>query len=216
VALSADDAPVFDWFDMDYPGLGPQRGFRSILQAHQRVSGRSMHLTSFAIASPEARAALDRQCLHGQDWMRHDWWPEAASSDLIAIENHSWDHNHSAIARSAQRDNVRGTFRNIETLAEAEAEIRQASDWLDALCPQGPRRSLFAYPYGEFNDYLAGEYLPHHQTEHRLRAAFTVEAKPISRGDSPWLLGRYVAGFHWRDPGRLESLLREALGLAPA
>lgn len=214
VALTSDDAPAFDWHDLDYPGLGVQRSFRSLLEDYTQVTGQPAHLTCFAIASPDARATLDRECLQGLDWMRHDWWPEAAASQCMAIENHSWDHNHSSVARSAQRDNLRGTFRNIETWAEADAEIRQASDWLDALCPQGPRRSLFAYPYGEYNGFLTDEYLPQYCAEHRLRAAFTVEAKPISRGDSPWTLGRYVAGFHWRAPEQLGQLLREALGPA--
>jgi len=216
VALSSDDAPVFDWHDLDYPGLGLQHSFRRILHDHQHSTGRAVHMTCFAIASPQARTALDRECLQGRDWMRDDWWPEAAASELMAIENHSWDHNHTAVARSAQRDNLRGTFRNIETLAEADAEILQAADWLDAHCPKGPRRSLFAYPYGEFNDYLSLDYLPGQQSRHRVRAAFTVEPRPIGRGDSPWLLGRFVAGFHWREPTQLEGLLRESLGLPPA
>ncbi len=214
VVLTSDDAPVFDWHDLDYAGLGVQRGFRGVLQEHARNTGQQVHLTCFAIASPEARIQLDRTCLQGRDWMRDDWWPEAAASHCMAIENHSWDHNHDAVAQTAQRDNARGTFRNIETWAEADAEIRAASDWLDVHCPQGPRRSLFAYPYGEYNDFLSQDYLPRCTSEHRLRAAFTAEAKPICRGESPWTLGRFVAGFHWRAPEQLELLMREALGPA--
>ncbi len=213
VALSCDDAPVFDWFDIDYPGLGLQRGFRGVLQDFRSETGTDAHLTCFAIASPEARAQLDARCLKGLGWMRDDWWPMAAADPHFAIENHSWDHNHDQVDRTAQRDNRRGSFASIETWAEADAEIRQASDWLDAHCPHGPRRSLFAYPYGEWNDYLLQEYLPGHTAEHRLRAAFTTEPKPVSPGDSPWRLGRYVAGHHWRAPEQLEALLREALGI---
>jgi peptidoglycan/xylan/chitin deacetylase (PgdA/CDA1 family) len=212
VVLTCDDAPVFDWEDIDYPGQGVQRSFRSLLLEHQRRSGTQAHLTCFAIASPLAREQLDQRCLRGLGWMRDDWWPQAAAEGLLAIENHSWDHNHEQVDCSAQRENRRGSFRHIETWAEADAEIRQAADWLDAHCPAGPRRSLFAYPYGETSDYLVQEYLPRHAAEHRVRAAFTTEPRPISRGDGPWTLGRYVAGFHWREPSQLELLLREALG----
>ena len=130
---------------------------------------------------------------------------------MIAIESHSWDHNHHTLARSAQREQRKGSFKPIDSHADADAEIRQASDWLDVHCPTR-RTSLFAYPYGESNDYLVREYLPHYMHEHRLRAAFAVDAQPIEAGSNRWLLPRYVCGQHWDSPAALERLLLDASG----
>ena len=90
--------------------------------------------------------------------------------------------------------------------ADADAEIRQANDWLDAHCPTR-RTSLFAYPYGESNDYLVEDYLPRHEPEHRLRAAFTTEPRVIDGSESVWCLPRFTCGHHWRSPDALAAIL---------
>jgi hypothetical protein len=107
---------------------------------------------------------------------------------------------------TAQREQSKGTFRSIDTHADADAEIRYASDWLDAHC-RAPRPGLFAFPYGETNEYLLREYLPKHVGEHRLRAAFGTDPKPVERGSDRWNLPRYVSGHHWGSPGALANLL---------
>ena len=129
---------------------------------------------------------------------------------MISGESHSWDHNHDTLARTAQRDGIKGTFRNIDTHAEADAELRQASDWLDARCTTR-KTSLLAWPYGEWSDYLVSEYLPRHADQHRLHAAFGTDPRPLAPGDDQWTLGRYVCGHHWKSPGELERMLRDAL-----
>ncbi len=133
------------------------------------------------------------------------------SENLIAIESHSWDHNHHTLPHTVQRDQRNGTFKSIDTYLDADAEIRQASDWLDLHCPER-RTSLFAYPYGETNDYLIKDYLPQHMREHRLRAAFATGAQPIERGSDRWQLPRYVCGQHWKTPDGLEHILQEIRG----
>ena len=206
VALSFDDGSWFDWHDMDHPTYGRQRGFAGVLRDFADETGAPVHATSFVIVSPTARETLDRTCLAGRGWWGDDWWPQAAREGLLAIENHSWDHNHHTLTQTAQREQRKGTFRTIDTWAEADAEIRQASDWLDLHCaPQ--RSSLFAFPYGESNDYLIGDYLPRHVTEHRLRAAFGTEPRPIEADSPRWLLPRYVCGRHWRSVEEFEHLL---------
>src|SRR5690606_31225585 len=105
-------------------------------------TGSLVHATSFVIVSPAARAELDRTCLVGRGWWDDDWWDDAQREGLLAIESHSWDHNHHTLPVTAQREQRKGTFRSIDTHADADAEIRQASDWLDArLDPH--RASLF-------------------------------------------------------------------------
>jgi hypothetical protein len=210
VAFSADDGSWFDWHDLDHPSCGPQLSFRRVLEEFKRESQRPAHLTSFVIVSPEARAELDRTCLVGRGWWGDDWWPQATAGNLIAVESHSWDHNHDTLAQTAQRDGIKGNFHAIETWAEADAELRQASDWLDAHCP-ARRTSLLAWPYGQSSEYLVREYLPQYRAQHRLDAAFGCEPRPIAADDDPWTYGRYVCGHDWKSPRDLERLLRDAL-----
>lgn len=212
VALSFDDGSWFDWHDLEHPTLGVQRSFANVLRDARAVHpARRLHATSFVIASPAARAQLDRSCLAGQGWWGDEWWDAALASGLLAIESHSWDHQHETLAATAS-GLPGGTFANLHDEAAADAEIRQASDWLDARLPQR-RTRLFAYPYGEYSDYLVHEYLPRQQAAHRLEAAFTTEPAPIAPGSDRWRLPRYVCGPHWNSPEALRVLLRDALGL---
>ncbi|MFT3792822.1 MAG: polysaccharide deacetylase family protein [Rudaea sp.] len=209
VALTCDDGSYFDWFDMEHPHYGAQRGFAGILRDFTATAGMRAQMTSFVIVSPQARAVLDVTCMAGRDWWRDGWWREAAREGVIAIENHSWDHNHPTLPYTAQREQNKGTFKNVDSHVDADAEIRAAADWLDAhLAPC--RSTLFAYPYGEWNDYLVREYLPRYVHEHRLRAAFTGEPHPVEANVDRWLLPRYVCGNHWKTPSELEGLLRDA------
>ena len=207
VALSFDDGSWFDWHDLEHPSWGPQRGFAGILRDFAAETGAAVHATSFVIVSPEARAILDRTCMVGRGWWGDEWWPTAQREGLIAIESHSWDHNHDTLPATVQHAQRKGTFRTIDCWADADAELRQAADWLDArLAPH--RASLFAYPYGETSDYLVREYLPRHAHEHRLRAAFGTAPAPVEATADRWHLPRYVCGAHWNDPAGLERLLR--------
>lgn len=211
VSFSADDGSWFDWHDLEHPSCGPQPSFRRLVADFRREQGVAAHLTSFVIVSPEARAQLDRTCLIGRGWWGDAWWPEATAGDLVAVESHSWDHNHDTLGRTAQRDGIKGNFHAIATWEEADVELRQASDWLDAHCP-ARRTSLLAWPYGQWSDYLVREYLPRHRAQHRLVAAFGTDPRPVEAGGDCWTYGRYVCGHDWKSPGDLERLLREGLG----
>jgi hypothetical protein len=208
VAISFDDGSWFDWHDLDHPACGRQRAFAGILRDFKAATGATAHATSFVIVSPQAREILDRTCLIGRRWWTDDWWPEAEREGLIAIESHSWDHNHHTLPETAQRDQRKGTFRAIDQFVDADAEIRAANDWLDAHC-RTPRAGLFAYPYGETNDYLLRDYLPNCVAEHRLRAAFGTEAHPAEMSSHRWNLPRYVCGRDWKSPGAFARLIDE-------
>ncbi len=210
VAISFDDGSWFDWHDLDHPAHGWQRGMARILRDFSAQAAAPAHATSFVIVSPAARATLDQTCMIGRGWWDDEWWRAAIDQGSLAIESHSWDHNHATLPQTAQREQRKGTFTSIETYADADAQIRQASDWLDAHC--ATRTSLFAYPYGESNDYLVREYLPDFQHEHRLRAAFATAAQPVERGANRWLLPRLVCGQHWTSSEGFADLLREMRG----
>jgi peptidoglycan/xylan/chitin deacetylase (PgdA/CDA1 family) len=212
VAISCDDGSWFDWHDLMHPSWGLQPSLRNVLREFRAETGRRVSMTSFVIASPEARTELDRSCLIGSGWWGDEWWPLAAA-DGIDVQSHSWDHNHDSLAATALRGAAKGRFDVIVRWHEADAELRQASDYIDSRCGAGHCR-LLAYPYGETSDYLADEYLPRHREQHRLNAAFTTEPKPLASGDDRWRLGRYVCGQHWRSTDQLRALLSGELGRA--
>jgi len=210
VALTCDDGSDFDYYDLDHPTHGPQRSLFNSLGDFIADSGAQAHLTCFVIASPTAREHLDRNCLAGRGWMSDGWWRPALESGRIAIENHSWDHNHAAVELPGIFGMERGSFFPVTTRARADAEIAIAANAIDAAI--APRRtSLFCYPYGQSTDYLREDYFPRYQTTHRMRAAMGDGAQPVTEHSERWNLPRYVCGWHWKSPEELEAILREAL-----
>lgn len=113
VGLSFDDGPHWDWYDFQYAGAPFLKGMRRILceagESTLRINRPHPTAVSFVIASAEARHQLDVSCIAGRNDYTDDWWREAASGDVIAIGNHSWDHTHSALDKVAQRDQRKGT-----------------------------------------------------------------------------------------------------------
>ncbi len=209
VALSFDDGSHWDWYDIHHHRHGRQRSLAGILRDFRAETGRpDVHATAFVIASPQARQTLDRTCLLNRGWWTDEWWPQAKWAG-IAIENHSWDHNHDTLETTAQRHGRKGEFFSIETYEECDIEVRQAADYIDSrIAPDTCR--LFAYPYGHYSEYLAEEYFPSFMNQHRQLAAFTTIDRPVTNADSRWCLPRYVCGWHWHSPMELEALLYDS------
>ena len=216
VGISFDDGPRFDCDDFIHPEFGAQRGFLNILRDFRDEVGAaaqpSLHATSFVIASPQARGAMERapECGYPDrpDWLGEDWWSVAADSGLMAIGNHSWDHVHHAVERIAAVTPDRDDFRRVDNYTDADREIRAASDYINARV--GGRCSLFAYPFGHVNEFLAEEYLPLRGYEHGLTAAFGTGGREVAAGDSVWNIPRMVCGEHWTSLAELRELLRGA------
>jgi len=209
VGLSFDDGPVFDVEDFVHPRFGPQRSFANILRDFSARTGREACATSFVIASPEARLAMERAPDCGypdrRGWLGEHWWRSAAQAPTIAIGNHSWDHVHHAPAHLAVPLAARDNFALVDDYVAADAEIRRAADYINARV-EG-RCRLFAFPFGHTNAFLVNEYLPEHTREHGMAAAFGVGNAPITGKTSVWNIPRVVCGEHWRSPGELEALL---------
>lgn len=209
VGLSFDDGSDFDRHDLPHPSWGVQRGMANILAdfraRHGAAAQPHLNATCFAIVSPEARRKLDTSCMVGCGWWNDDWWPEAQATGLMDIGNHSWDHNHSML--DATVGGPAGSFQ-VTSLEQARTEIAQASRYLQQRLGRDGG-VLFAYPYGDVTEFLAEEYLPKHQHEHSVLAAFTTTPAPITASTSVWRIPRFVFGLHWKRPGELEALLNE-------
>lgn len=209
VALTCDDGPDFDFHDLPHPSAGAQRSMINILRdfrARHRREQPGLHLTSFVIASPSAREALDRSCMIGRGWWNDDWWPLAVASGLMGIGNHSWDHNHDALPYPALDGIDRGTFQTIAEPRQAQYQIDQAATYLRQQAPN-PATALFAYPYGKVVDFLLREYLPRNAGRLGLRAALADDAVPLTRGCNPWQIPRFVFGRDWKSPDELRRVL---------
>jgi peptidoglycan/xylan/chitin deacetylase (PgdA/CDA1 family) len=207
VAFTCDDGGDFDFHDLPHPTAGTQRSVLNLLRDFRgRHPGIRPHVTSFVIVSPDARRELDRTCMIGRGWWNDAWWPEAAASGLMDIANHSWDHNHETLPERFSHGVARGTFRTIDTRALADAQIARACEFLRAHAPN-PGDALFAYPYGEWNDYLAGEYFPRFANALGITAAFSDAAGYLAPDSPRWALPRFVFGRDWKSPAGLEAIL---------
>jgi peptidoglycan/xylan/chitin deacetylase (PgdA/CDA1 family) len=142
----------------------------------------------------------------GKDWWGDQWWLDAVASGLVDVECHSWDHVHPELDQVAQQNQDKGDFSAVDNFADADIQFRRAGDYIGQIL-NGRRPDLFAYPYGSASHYVVSEYLPKHQAEHGFRAAFTTQARAVSKTDNVWLLPRYVFGHDWKSPRGLEELL---------
>ena len=215
VAISFDDGTNFDFEDLPHPSAGLQRSMLNIMRdfaiAHPGAQA-TMHATTFVIASSAARDTMDRTCILGRGWMSDSWWQPAVASGLFHIANHSWDHCHDSLPRIAQRDQLKGTFAGVDTLADANAQIKVAAETIARIAPN-PGVELFAFPYGVANPYLLEEYLPQQVKiggGQFVRAAFSTEPAPVTRESNRWWIPRYVCGHHWKSTDDLKTILRDA------
>ena len=203
VVLTCDDGSWFDYHDIEHPHFGQQRSFFNIIKDHKEETNSSVHISSFVIASHEGRDELDKTCLAGLGWWKDDWWENAQASGLMGIENHSWDHNHVTFHRDFSRDN---SFREVNDKDSCDYQLRHSQAYLNQ--SKGLNAQYFAYPYGNYSQYLKSEYLPQYAAELKLKAAFTTEPKHVTLGSDVWAMPRYVCGEHWQRPEQLEAILK--------
>lgn len=219
VAITFDDGSIFDFVDRDHPTCGPQDSAASILHrsksSNRTLRGARPCASTFVIASPSARDELDRKDYFGGGYWPDNWWASAVAGEILGVESHSWDHNHPSLAMSVQRDNVRGTFCNIETVGEAEAEIDQSISYISRQAGIGPK--FFAYPWGEANDFLSKEYLPKRGRQLGLRAAFTGGGSCsgfVTEASNRWFVPRFICQCDWKSTADLEELLEALSSMA--
>jgi peptidoglycan/xylan/chitin deacetylase (PgdA/CDA1 family) len=210
VAITFDDGPVFDVQDFEDRKYGHQRGFANIMEDFRsRHPGAQpgLQATSFVIASPDARAAMEIECGFQDQghWLTDSWWHTARGESLLRVGNHSWDHVHPAVHATATQSDVRGNFAVVDSYPDARAEISAARQYIENVA--GVSCQYFAYPFGHTNQYLATNYLPGFQAEHGAVAAFTTDGRRVRGDESIWTIPRVVCGYHWRSPAELRNLL---------
>lgn len=209
VAISFDDGTDLDYVDFYHADYGYLKSFKNLLLEKKGLGwdGAAPVGTSFVIASPEARVELDRTCIAGRDQWRDDWWREAAQQGPLEIANHSWDHTHPSLDRLAVDEAHRGKFHTIGDFETADAEILQAERYIR---DKTGRLSapLFAFPYGESNDFLVNEYFP--ARRRWFSAAFTTGGEPVSKDCNRWQIPRFVCGEHWNSPEGLADILNDS------
>jgi len=202
----------FDYLDLPHPTAGTQRSVLNTLRdfaAEHPGKQERLNITSFVVASPQAREVLDSTCMVGKGWWTDKWWQAAIDSGLMHIANHSWDHNHETLPDSLSPGVDRGTFLVIDTKELADREIRQAADYLRTHAPN-PGTALFAYPYGQSNAYLADEYFPCYGGELGIEAALTDRPAFLAPGCDRWAIPRFLCGRDWNSPKQLQAILDEA------
>jgi hypothetical protein len=213
VALTCDDGTALDHDNLVHPTAGPQVSIFNRLRAFRARHGAGvqpdLHMTSFVIASPRARQAIDTKAILGQDWMRDDWWAAASASGLMAIENHSWDHNHPNCDWPGIDGMPRGHFGAVDNAVRAAYEIELAADYIDARVP-GTRTRQFCYPFGHVPPYVRDEWLPTHADRLGIDGAWADGARPVEPTSHRFELPRYICGWHWKSPAELDRLLADA------
>ncbi len=202
VVLTCDDGSWFDYYDIDHPHFGPQRSFFNIIKDYSHTTGDQVHLSSFVIVSPDGRIVLDQTCLAGNGWWTDDWWQEAQKSGLMSIENHSWDHNHIAFHQNVNHDQ---SFKTVDNQKQCDYQLRQSQTYLNKHMVLSS--CYFAYPYGNFSDYLKNQYLPEQARDLGLEAAFTTEARAVTKDCQLWAMPRFVCGEAWHTSDEFERIL---------
>lgn len=209
VALTCDDGTELDFRPVDYPGFGPQPGFLPCLvrvAAEPDNPHPDLEMTCFVIADPNARAIMDRECLHDLGWMGEGWWHPADATGLMSIQCHSWDHNHPRLRDEGPDGMARGDFFAVDSEARAVFEVDQAVGYINRrVRPDSVR--YFGYPFGHAPEFLVRDYFPRHGQRLGLWAAFGTQGQPVTADSDVWNLPRYVCGWHWKSPGDLEALL---------
>lgn len=210
VAFSCDDGTKLDWADYQHPVFGDQRSFANIMRDHcerHSISSKGT-ITSFVIASPEARHLIDEGCYEGLQLSTEDWWLEAATEGLMLIENHSWDHAHQMVGMKLISPDCPGEFRTVNNEILAEAQILQAHNYINSVCKDaGHSSTLFAYPYGHTNPFLTNEFLPEQGEKAGIVGAFCTAGEFVSEDTDRFSIPRLVCGQHWRFPDEFESIL---------
>ena len=210
-AITFDDGVLHDFVDFYHPDQGLLKSFARILSdaAEAHLQGwEAVPVTSFVIASPEARAILDVECIAGRNQWHDDWWQEAIDHHNFDIGNHSWNHTHPTLSEVQKEPETAGNFFCIDSPERAKQQVLDAERYLEMKLGES-RSRLFAYPYGHVPDYLRDEFFP--AQEERFKAAIATGGDYFCQLSSRWAIPRFVCGEDWKTPSDFEAILLDAV-----
>lgn len=205
VGITFDDGMMYDYHSGALENGNDIKSFNTILRESQDIIAQATpgpRGVSFVIASPECRAVLGGPEQHFND----TWWQACAAEGVIGLANHSWDHVHEAMDNVRQQDNRKGSFFEIKSFEDAEAQIAEANAFIMERTG-GRSLSVFGYPFGHVPDYLRDEYFPTHARRIGLSAAFSTAGTAVCETSNVWDIPRYVCGEHWKTPEDFSNLL---------
>lgn len=210
-AITFDDGVLHDFADFYHPDQGLLKSFARILSdaAEAHLPGwASVPATSFVIASPDARALLDVECIAGRDQWHDHWWQEAIDDYHFDIGNHSWNHTHPCLPEVQAVEGLAGNFHAIDRLDRAQEQILQAEAYLSQKLGDA-RSRLFAYPYGHVSQYLRDEFFPQHADQ--FKAAIATGGAYFCQDSPRWAIPRFVCGEDWNTPEAFTAILSTAV-----
>ena len=141
--------------------------------------------------------------------MNDRWWSGAIDSGFMSIANHSWDHLHPGLTHVVHSRQAKGDFTQVDNQADADGQILAATRYINERTG-GRAAPFFAYPFGQYNRFLMKEYFPNGSNGAGIRAAFTVDGRPLHPNEDLWALPRYSCGYNWKSPADLLTLLDSA------
>lgn len=204
IGISCDDGKRYDYHPEPVLGKSMYSVLREFRRRH-RWRQRQAALSCFVIADAAARLQIG---LGDPDLLGADWWPAAAATGFMVIENHGLDHVHSRVEVGPGRAPYRNDFSLVDTLAEADRQIALAARIIDHRVGRDACR-LFAYPFGHTSAYLVEQYFPDHGERHGMLAALTTAPEPVTRSTNRWLVPRYVVNHDLKSSADLLSVLRD-------
>ena len=212
VCISCDDGKRYDYFDCRREDGSVIKSFRRLLfesKSSLPNAYRGARATAFVICSEEARRELSVAFNESYERWTDSWWLSSAREGILGIANHSWDHLHDALEAVRQEKNKKGSFFEIQTLSDADAQIADAQATLKALTA-GQNEAIFGYPYGHVSTYLRDEYFPEFGAGMGLTGAFSTGGDFASLSSNVWDIPRFVCGFHWKSAADFNHLLDAA------
>lgn len=208
VCISFDDGKAYDYIDGERPDGSIIKSFARILRECSETLPTLLPGTraaSFVIGSAEARSMIWND---SPQLTSDDWWLECADEGTLGLANHSWDHVHENVETVYQQNNIKGSFHEIRTFEDAEAQIAKTQDLLNEKL-QGNHLPVFCYPFGHVSEYLKTEYLPQNSDRLGIFGAFSTAGKAVTENTDIWAIPRFVCGYHWRTPEQLANVLTE-------
>jgi hypothetical protein len=92
-------------------------------------------------------------------------------------------------------EQAKADFTQVDNEGDADAQILDAARYIDKRT-NGRASPFFAYPFGQYNDFLIDRYFPSNRSRIGIEAAVTVDGRPLRTTDNIWTLPRFSCGYN--------------------